>query len=345
MPFRRKNSILVCYELDRGGETRATQALLSELRKQPGAAFSEHTVEPLRSSGLVAYARWFGESIFQLYSLFKSKKDPVHVYTAIPTAALAAALLVWQKKVPVVFHYHGSRLPLSLAKVPFRYRFSQFLKYYGMYWVEYCAFSTAETVVFPSEEALQKVALSYPILQQKNTQILPNGFDPALCRPVTKLERQQLCKVMGLPKKELVFVYSGRVQAEKNILLLLRWLTSIKKRHSVTLIIAFPAPQTADERQYLSTVTSFVHKNNLQKNVHFLKDAFSHYKPYEVYGVADYCISFSKTEVMPLFALEATACQIPVLTPYLSRNSYKTETWSTRATQLSSILKQSLFLK
>ena len=134
--------------------------------------------------------------------------------------------------------------------------------------------------------------------------VVPCGVDIERFRP---LDRSQVRKRLGIPAKERVVLFVGRIEPLKGIDVLLRAVSHLDGRFRA-LVIGGDGKDLARKGE-LSELASAL---NIADRVTFL-DAVPHSDLPLYYNAADVCVVPSYYESFGLVAVEAMACGVPVI--------------------------------
>ena len=154
----------------------------------------------------------------------------------------------------------------------------------------------ADLVVGCSERVTRSYAQAWPWIRRRATAVA-NGIDP-LEAPV-RLPRRAVS-----PSVPLVIGTMGRLMAQKNHALLLRALAPLCRRHpNIQLLVAGDGPLRAELEQ-------LIRAEHLAAQVTLVGETQT---PYSFLGQLDIFVLSSAWEGLPLVAMEAMACGIPVV--------------------------------
>lgn len=238
-----------------------------------------------------------------LFSYFKIKKvrtfdlDIIHCHSEITMGRIARKVAKLDH-IPFIYTYHTMYEDYThfISK-----RGSKALKHFFK-WVSLFYAEFASAVIFPTEKVAQTF-LGYGF--KKPYHIIPTGIDLASFNPKqAPAKRTAVHAHYQKPFPHLVFV--GRVSHEKSVQSLLEALLTLRNHgEKVYLTIIGDGPDKAK-------CEAFVSREGLGDRVHFTgmipPDAIPDY-----YHMADYFVSFSKTETQGLTYIEALASGLPVI--------------------------------
>lgn len=238
-----------------------------------------------------------------LFSYFKIKKartfnlDIIHCHSEITMGRIARKVAKLDQ-IPFVYTYHTMYEDYThFISKRGSGALKRFFKWVSLFYAEF-----ANAVIFPTE----KVAQTFLGYGFKNPyHIIPTGIDLAAFTPEKNdAERSQLLNQYKKPFPHLVYV--GRISHEKSIQALLDALLTLKKQgQNVYLTVIGDGP---DKSKY----EAFVLREGLKDLVQFTgmipPEEVPHY-----YHLADFFVSFSKTETQGLTYIEALASGLPVI--------------------------------
>lgn len=154
----------------------------------------------------------------------------------------------------------------------------------------------ARTIVCVSEHVRQ----SLPSVLRRKSVVIPNGVDIDYFRPPERDERNRARAQLGLGEEEKVVVFVGSLDRRKRPGLLIPPVHDLRRRgHKVVLVIAGDGP--LKERLLAAADLGGVRMLGFQNDVRGL------------YWAADLFVLPSTHEGMPMAAIEALACGVPVL--------------------------------
>lgn len=333
-------NISFIYEIDCGGETNATENILSELKKYHELNIKEFKLQTQKKTSLLPYFYWIIKSIFNSYIfIIRTGKANGTIYTTTYTAAIAGLLTKLIRNNNVVIHYHGNRIPEFTTKP------TQILKYLVVYSLHFLAFRLSDILIVPS--SFSKKQLSKKNLLNKKTFTIPNGVDLDHFYRYSKPKIWETKNKYHLNRYKKIISNISRIVEKKGIIKLLHLLPLLQKKHdNLCLILAHPKIKTDSEKKYLQRVLSFIKKNDI-KSVIFFEDK----NIADIYNLSNLVISFSQEENFPLVLLESYACKTKFVTSneeirQLQTDLYKTEysriSWKHTAEKIYPLLINSL---
>ncbi|MCG2685947.1 glycosyltransferase, partial [Candidatus Parcubacteria bacterium] len=212
--------------------------------------------------------------------------DIIHVHHPFVVGDFAAEVARQIDK-PLVFTHHTQYALYSQCYLPAQLRevapkivnrvLHRFLK-------------KCDAVICPTGEIALRIKESLP---QVKTAVIPNGINIKLFFPIQTRKKKQI-------------IYIGRVGTEKNIGQLLDVFQEINRvLPNYQLVIAGGGP-------YLEEARAVTQRLRLQPRVRFLGAVPRGELP-QLLSQSSLFITLSQTEVMPLTAIEAAACGLPVV--------------------------------
>ena len=164
----------------------------------------------------------------------------------------------------------------------------------------------AQRVIFVDERARQEYLGQLPWLSAKSVTI-PVAVDIDTFHPLQTEEKKLQRVAVGLPAEGPVLVFVGRFSREKNVNGLLDSFAEFRRdQPQAVLLLIGDGPESAT---LISRVTSL----GLDRQVVFLK-GLSREEIARNLGLADLFVMASLHEGMPIAALEALACGVPLVT-------------------------------
>ncbi len=140
--------------------------------------------------------------------------------------------------------------------------------------------------------------------------VIANGVDENQFRPASAGERREARRARAVADDQLVALMAARIAPQKNQDLVIEALAKLKAAGelpaSFRLLLAGRVSSAAYDRQ----VRAAIARHQLSQQVEFL-GAVTNMR--ELYAAADVVLMPSRTEASPIAALEALACNLPVL--------------------------------
>jgi glycosyltransferase involved in cell wall biosynthesis len=218
---------------------------------------------------------------FYVWELARRQYDLVWIYFADYGEAAALNLLKRQR-FGIVLHY-------PVEQVPHRY---QEFQHAGL--VE-----RAAHVVAVSEYVARGAEATF----QRRPTVIPHGVDAHRFCPNPQVRSAMRAK-LEIDENEIVIVTAAALEERKGIQWVLRALPNVLPSQRLTYLVL-------GEGAYKSELEHIARAQNLDGAVRFL-GAHSDIVPY--YQAADLAVILARGEASSLFALEAFACELPVIT-------------------------------
>lgn len=299
---KRNLSILVCYENDRGGETKATEAIYREFSKNKSLKLKTTSSEPLSRTDFRGYFAWILAAIGKWARVILPNRNTDWVYTTTFTAGFAAALLRSLSNFKICFHYHGSRLPEKEGGL------SQGMKYKFTFWLHQFFLKRAELILAPSNYSKNLFKKQFSATKDKKIVVIPNGVDLKVFKPVIPKTKLALRKKYNIQKDAPVILAIGRLHKKKGTDLLLLAIRLLKdKAPNVLLLIAHPQATTSGEKSYKEELNGKIVNSHLTKNVVWVVDEKD---ISNLYAMSNLVVLLSEEENFPLIMLEALASKV-----------------------------------
>jgi D-inositol-3-phosphate glycosyltransferase len=160
-----------------------------------------------------------------------------------------------------------------------------------------------DRVICASQGEKEMLGVLYGVPSQRIT-VVPCGVDTDLFRPG---DRKDVRRRLGLPLRDPVVLFVGRIEPLKGIDVLLRAVSHIEGRFRV-LVIGGDGKDLARKAELASLAAEL----RIADKVTFL-DAVPHHDLPLYYNAADVCVVPSYYESFGLVAVEAMACGVPVI--------------------------------
>ena len=203
------------------------------------------------------------------------------------------------KKIPVVYHQHGSANPVELSKYKFaRLKFVQ--RIFDL--ILKLIYKNADWIIsidnFCYEDAVKNGA-------RFTTSLFRNAINIKNYNPNISTRRLMRNKY-EISEKRNVILFVGRIAKTKGVLRLLKCIP-ILKENKLNFHIYF-----AGDGSYLEDAKNFVKKKTFDEYVTFL-GTIQHRKLSDYYNMADVMVLPSDMEGVPMVVLESIACGTPVV--------------------------------
>lgn len=236
--------------------------------------------------------RFLLDLFLKLYRCKRLKPDVVNVQLSL------AGLPFLLTKHPLVVTMHGSPMQGVAAR---RGRFAGHV----MQLLEGLVLRRAQRVIFVDERARQEYICLYPRLKDKSITI-PVAVDTNMfCPPSGPKKSQRLA--IGLADKGPVLIFVGRLSREKNVTGLLDAFEMFcQHHHQAVLLLIGDGPEASQLSDYAKDL-------GLDRNVRFLK-GLSRTEIADYLKISDLFVMASLHEGLPIAALEALACGVPLVT-------------------------------
>jgi glycosyltransferase involved in cell wall biosynthesis len=303
----KKLDILVCYEKGCGGETIATENIISEFKKKRDIKVVSFASSRLIRTDSLGFFFWMFSSITNWFGLILRQKSVNWVYTTTYTAGVAAVLLKPFLNYKICFHYHGSRVPPKKIMAPLFRQITQVTKYYTSYLLHNFFLGKTDLILVPSVFSRDVLKKQFG-LRGRRVVCIPSGVDLGSFKPVGPDKKRELRPKYGIARDNKVISFIGRVDKVKRIDLLLKVFALIlKSRPTTSLIIAYPRLTTDTEKTLLTHLKKIASRLNLGGSVFWID---GEKKVSNLYGASDLIVSLSEQENFPLVMLEAMASKI-----------------------------------
>ena len=243
---------------------------------------------PLRLQALIGYLRYRNR-------ILQSKLDVLYVHS--PECALP--FIFCNKRIPVIFHQHGSGNPVQTATYQWG-RIKIFIKIFDV--MLRLIHKRADWII-----AIDNICLNQARRNGAGNKVslLFNAVDTTFFRPDFST-RQAMRRKFGLTDNHFVIFFAGRLEEIKRIDRAIDAIDHLKyEKNSYRLYIA----GTGSLRNILGMHVS---KKQLQPYITFLGHV-PHNELQSFYNMADALILPSQMEGTPMVILEALACGTPVV--------------------------------
>lgn len=238
------------------------------------------------------------KALNKLYRYFKKEK-PLIVHTHTPKAGILGMLAAKMAGVPVRLHTVAG-LPLMEAMGAKRGLLNA---------VEKLTYACA-TKVYPNSEGLRQVILENNFTTSKKLKVLGEGssngidteyFNPEIFSEASKAGQREKLEI---PSNDLVFIFVGRLVADKGINELVEAFVELQKtENEISLLLVGPFEQELDP--ILDTNLETIRKHPKIVSVGFQEDV----RPY--LAIADVLVFPSYREGFPNVVLQAGAMGLP----------------------------------
>lgn len=153
-------------------------------------------------------------------------------------------------------------------------------------------------------ESDKKQVENFRLIQGEKIQVIPNGIDISRVPVQTNEKRLEIRSSIGMHPKNVVLVTACRLKEPKNVSIIVRALKLLENEHpSLVLLVIGDGPKRIDLEREVDAL-------GLHNHVLFLGQTSS---VLDFVLAADIAILSSRWEGLPLFLLEASVCQKPLL--------------------------------
>lgn len=228
--------------------------------------------------------------------LIKWNPDVIHSQCEFSTFRMALNISR-EKKIPIVHTYHTVYEDythyISLNKKIGRRLAAVFSKK---------ILEHTDCVIVPTEKVCSLLN-EYGV--NKKIRVIPTGIDlDRFNIPIDMVQKQELRKKIGIPEKNMVLIYVGRLAKEKNLEEILSFLPRLKD-DNITLLIVGDGP-------HRNVLEGYVDKLGIREKVFFTGMVNPHEIPL-YYKIGDIFVSASNSETQGLTYIEALASGLPAL--------------------------------
>lgn len=137
-----------------------------------------------------------------------------------------------------------------------------------------------------------------------------NGVDTDRFRPVTEAEKRALRTRLGVPDKEILITYTGRLVTYKGLPVLVRVAERLRERHPEVGFVLIGSGGL-DMHNCEATLKEYVADHRLGASVHFAGEVSN---VHEFLQASDIFVLPTEDDAFPLALVEAMACGLPVVT-------------------------------
>jgi glycosyltransferase involved in cell wall biosynthesis len=302
MKNQNKPSIMMCYELQSGGETIATKALIHTLSNKTIFKLHILTRNNFYTQKNKVFIPALVANIVRWVTLLLINKRTTYIVTTHYYAGVAAVLLKPFYRNRVIFYYHGSRMldkPTSIQL--FRFGIRHRINYYVVNLLHSFFLRHVDKIIVPSKESIKILNMIVGTEDLNKYVIIPNGVDSK------KFHRRNMQK--NLYKKHnkgtnsFVWLCVSRLSPLKNIDKLIEAMSLMKTAPAI-LWLVYPRP-SSDEKSYLQLLEKKRKNLNVTKTVRMESSQYNDIE--DKYFESDAVILPSSLEISPLVMLEAFA--------------------------------------
>jgi glycosyltransferase involved in cell wall biosynthesis len=289
------NKLLVIYQDNCGGETKATVSLVNHLKKM-----NHVDILILPSYDQIGFLKYLYQlSHWWLLFFKKSIKNKRYswIISPIPQSLVLPIIFRPFHKGKIGYIYQGNRLQLH-NHPPKSLTYGQRLLATVDH--ELHAYVLRKINVFiPSSKSVLSLLNHQHLPIPPHIVPIPNGFINENSN--LYLNRSILRKRWHISKSELVICYVGRLDPIKGVDKLIQALAAYEKSWGKC-IIAYPRTANKIEHDYEVKIRKIIKKSNISSQIIMV---CNHHRIEEIYTIADICILPSYQEVFPLVMLES----------------------------------------
>jgi glycosyltransferase involved in cell wall biosynthesis len=179
----------------------------------------------------------------------------------------------------------------------------------GYRWLERRLAARSDLIIAHSR-SIERLLVAELGIERERVVVIPNGIDPDRFRPVDPQARAAARDAHGLAAEDFVALMAARIAQQKNQDLVIEALARLKASGGLPARFRLVLAGRVSSRAYDRRVREAVASSALEEHVRFLgpvRDMPS------LYATADVMLMPSQTEASPIAALEALACNVPVL--------------------------------
>jgi glycosyltransferase involved in cell wall biosynthesis len=298
--------LLFFYENNCGGETTATENIIRVFQKNKFYKQTSLATNPLKKTGIFIYISWIlCNTIYLVIKIFRIKPKK-WIYTVSLAGGVASALLKTIFGYKICFHYHGSKIPPKNAVgLKGYHKITQLFKNYIIHKLYIFFIKKTDLIIVPSDFTKRQFVRDFRFFDKNNLIVVPNGINQNVFRPASSGNKNLIRSYLKIPKHSRVFLYSGRMDKIKNIILLIKVFNLlVNKGVNLVLIIAYPKPVRSYEFEYLNNLRKKITELGLEQKVILLENFTNMFK---LYQIADLTVSLSIKENLPMNMLESVA--------------------------------------
>jgi glycosyltransferase involved in cell wall biosynthesis len=218
------------------------------------------------------------------------------LYIHMPECCLP---FLFNKKIPVIYHQHGSGNPVALSK--FLYARSYFFRsVYEL--ILKLIYKRADWII-----AIDRLCYKKAIKNgaEEKTKLLMNAIDTKKYKP-DGTSRQSKRQEYGIEPEKYVILFVGRIEKTKGVFRLISCISHLNSK-KVNYRIFF-----AGDGSYLQNAKNYIEEKYLKNFVTFL-GRVDHEKLPLYYNMADVLVLPSDMEGVPMVILESLSCGTPVV--------------------------------
>jgi len=173
-------------------------------------------------------------------------------------------------------------------------------------WAERTAYEAADAVIAVSAASRVDVLAAYPALEPRRVQVVHNGIDSELYRPVASTA---LLDSLGVDRARPIVAFVGRITRQKGVPHLLRAARDFAPEAQLVLVAGAPdTPELAEE-----TASAVEHLRATREGVVWLTETLGRDSMCEILSHATVFVCPSIYEPLGIVNLEAMACATAVV--------------------------------
>jgi len=138
---------------------------------------------------------------------------------------------------------------------------------------------------------------------------IPNSVDTTLFRPVSRQEKSELRQRLGIPPKDVLVIYTGRLVSYKGLPLLVQVWEQLHQVHPYAALILVGGG-SADIYNCEAWLKDYVRSHGLEESVSFVGEVRN---VHEHLQSADIFVFPTEKEAFGISVIEAMACGLPVI--------------------------------
>lgn len=296
--------VLILYERDCGGETKATEEIIKRIVYDDRVNIKVYARKPLLKNDFFGFLSWLIISIIGwVLIIFKNRKTD-WIYTTTYTSGVAAAILKFFIGSKLCFHYHGSRIPHRNNRKKGIHRLSQKISHKVVSDLHRFFLKRSELIMVPSFFSKNYLVNEFYSLEiNKKIAVIPNGINLTRFASGNKEIKNNLRHILRVKNNTKVILSIGRLNSLKNIHILIKAGIIFKlKKLNILIMIAYPKLVREEEFKYKKYLLKLVKQLKLQKNILWVEDEKNIPR---LYQLSDIVISLSAQENLPLIMLES----------------------------------------
>lgn len=151
---------------------------------------------------------------------------------------------------------------------------------------------------------------------QESVVVVPLGFDPAIFRPATGAQREQIRREMGLRPDDFVFLHAGAMTSNKGLRFLFPAFAQLLQVHANARLILKGSDALYQSKNHIESQLGELEPQIAQavlNRLTYLNEQLSFADMARLYQASDCYISSYVAEGFNMPVLEAAACGVPVI--------------------------------